>query len=99
LNHIGWETKLIKLLILQVYPFFLSFKPKFPSETPILEYLQSIFSLIWQTKFHTHTQQQLNHTSVYFDLLVFRWQKGRVQVSSSIYNTLVIEFLKDVLHQ
>ena len=38
------------------------------------------------------------NTSVYLDLLGFRWQTRPVEVSSSIYNTLVIEFSMGVFH-
>jgi hypothetical protein len=62
-NNIWWSVQVMKFLIMQSSPAFCHFLPlrpkhshQQPAQTPSIY----ILLLVWQTKFHNHTRQQIN---------------------------------------
>jgi hypothetical protein len=69
----SWNAEIFKLFIVQFV--------QFPLTSPLLgrnNFLGARFSnsacvllLMWETRFHTHTKQQPNYSSVYFSVYIF----------------------------
>jgi len=57
-NNIWWSVKVVKLIIIQSSPascHFLPLKSKYSPQMPWIY----VLPLVWETKFHTHTKQQV----------------------------------------
>jgi hypothetical protein len=68
-NNIRWSVQVMKLLIMQSSPVschFLPLRYKYSPQHPVFKHPQSIV-LDLGTRFRTHTTQQENSSSLYFN--------------------------------
>jgi hypothetical protein len=92
LKNMWVRGQITQLLIMQfptaplpLHPSYVQIFPSAPcSQTPSV----CVLPLMWQTKFHTHTKQQVKLYFVYFKLYVFRQQTGRQEIVNCMAATI-----------
>jgi hypothetical protein len=70
---------------------FFSLRSKYSSQHPALKHPQFLF-LMWETKFHTRTKQQVKFILVYFNLYAFRKLSGRQKILNCMVASIFLRF-------
>ena len=73
LNYLWWAVQIIKLLVMyscSLHSYFVSLRPKYLPQHPVLEHLRRIPPAMWETKFRIH-KKKATFIRVYFILYIF----------------------------